>query len=108
MATFQNVIDNARVDLQDSGKTRYPDTELLGFANDGLQEMYRYRPDFLFGKYTTITTVYVASDEVPVTAKYVMLLQFYVAFRAEIRDDEYAVNGRAAGFLGRFEKELKS
>jgi hypothetical protein len=37
-----------------------------------------------------------------------MLLQFYVAFRAEIRDDEYAVNGRAAGFLGRFEKELKS
>lgn len=108
MATFQNVIDAARVDLQDSGKTRYSDAELLGFANDGLQEMYRYRPDFLFGKYTAATTVYLATNDVPVTAKYAMLLPFYVSFRAEIRDDEYAVNGRSAGFLGRFEKELKS
>lgn len=108
MATFQNLIDSSRVDLQDADKTRYTDAELTGYANDGIQEMYRYRPDFRLGGFTTDPTTYVAGDTVPVTAQYAMLLKLYISYRAELRDDEYSVDGRAAGFLMRFEKELKS
>lgn len=107
MATFQNVIDSARIDLQDAGKTRYTDAELLAYANDGVQEMFRYRPDFRLGSYATAVPTYVATDTIPVPAQYTMLLMHYLVFRAETRDDEYAVDGRAAAFLGRFEKELK-
>jgi hypothetical protein len=107
MATFQNVIDSARVDLQDAAKTRYSDAELLAYANDGVQEMFRYRPDFKLGQYTAGSTTYVVGDTVPVPAQYTMLLTHYLVFRAETRDDEYAIDGRAGAFLLRFEKDLK-
>jgi hypothetical protein len=107
MATFQNVIDSARVDLQDAGKTRYTDAELLEYANDGVQEGFRYRPDFKLGGYSAAPVVYVVGNEVPFPLTYQMILKHYVVARAELRDDEYALDGRAAAFLGRFEKELK-
>lgn len=107
MATFQNIIDAARVDLQDVAGTRYTDAQLMGYANDGIQEMYRYRPDFLLGNYTAAVTTYVAANNLPIPDQYRMLLTNYLVFRAEVRDDEYAVDGRAAAFLVRFEKELK-
>ena len=107
MATFQNIIDSARVDLQDVAGTRYTDAQLLGYANDGVQEMYRYRPDFLLGNYSAAVVTYTASNNLPIPDQYRMLLTNYLVFRAEVRDDEYAVNGRATLFLARFEKELK-
>lgn len=107
MATFQNIIDRARIDLNDADKTRYTDSQLLVYANDAVQEMLRYRPDFKLGSYTTAVPTYTLSETVPIPDRYVMLLQHYIVFRAEMRDDEYAVEGRAAAFLGRFEKELK-
>ena len=107
MATFQNVIDSARVDLQDAGKTRYTDAELLEYANDGVQEGFRYRPDFKLGSYTAAPVVYDETDDVPFPLTYQMILKHYVVARADMRDDEYAQDGRAGAFLGRFEKELK-
>jgi hypothetical protein len=107
MATFQNVIDSARVDLQDADKIRYSDAELLEYANDGAQEGFRYRPDFLLGQFAAAATTYVAGSTVPFPARYQMLLKHYVVARAELRDDEYSQDGRAAALLGRFEKELK-
>jgi len=107
MATLQQIIDSARVDLQDAAKTRYSDTELTEYANDGIQEGFRYRPDFLLGKFTVGATTYVAADQVPFPAQYQMILKHYVVARADMRDDEYAQDGRAGAFLGRFEKELK-
>lgn len=107
MTTFQNIIDDARVDLQDTAGVRYTTAQLLGYANDGVQEMFRYRPDFLLGRYTAASTTYVVGDTLPIPNQYRMLLTNYLVFRAEVRDDEYAVDGRAAAFLGRFEKELK-
>jgi hypothetical protein len=107
MATLQNVIDSARVDLQDADKIRYLDTELLEYANDGIQEGFRYRPDFLLGMFGAAATIYVAGSTVPFPTQYQMLLKHYVIARAELRDDEYSQNGRAAGLLARFEKELK-
>jgi hypothetical protein len=107
MTTFQNIADSARIDLQDAAKTRYTDSQLLSYAIDGVQEMFRYRPDFQVGKYTDAAATYTLSSAIPVPSQYVMLLTHYVVFRAEMRDDEYAQDGRALAFLGRFEKELK-
>lgn len=107
MATFQNVIDSARVDLQDAEKIRYTDAQLLEYANDGAQEGFRYRPDFLLGQFGAAATTYVAGNTVPFPDQYQMLLKHYVVGRAELRDDEYSQTGRAAGLLARFEKEFK-
>jgi hypothetical protein len=108
MATFQNIIDDARVDLQDSSGTRYTTAQLLGYANDGVREMFRMRPDFRLGSYGVAVPTYIASDNLPIPDNYRMLITNYLVFRSEVRDDEYAVNGRAASFLARFEKELKT
>jgi hypothetical protein len=108
MATFQNIIDDARVDLQDSVGTRYTTAQLIGYANDGVREMFRIRPDFRLGSYGVVVPTYVVGDTLPIPDNYRMLLTNYLIFRAEVRDDEYAVNGRATLFLARFEKELKT
>jgi hypothetical protein len=107
MATLQNVIDSVRVDLQDPTGVRYTDPELLEYCNDGIQEGFRYRPDFRLGSFTAATVTYVAANTVPFPATYQMLLKHYVTARAELRDDEYSQDGRAAGLLARFEKEMK-
>ena len=106
MATFQDVIDDVRVTLNDADGTRYTTPQLLGFANDGVQEGFRLRPDFLLGQYTATATTYVAGDTVPFPARYQMLLKYYVCYRAELRDDEYSQDGRAASLLGLFNSEL--
>lgn len=106
MATFQDVIDDVRVVLQDADGTRYTSPELMSYANDGVQEGFRLRPDFLLGQYTASATVYTATDTIPFPTGYQMLLKHYVCYRAELRDDEYSVDGRAAALLGRFQSEM--
>lgn len=107
MATFQQIIDSARVDLQDADKLRYTDAQLMEYANDGLQEAYRYRPDFRLGQFTATVPTYVAANNVPMPDRYQMLLKHYVVARSEIRDDEYSVDGRAAALMNRFMTELR-
>lgn len=108
MVTLQNVISSARADLNDSDGVRYIDSQMLEYANDGIQEGFRFRPDFRLGKYTNPSVAYGLNDEVPFPAQYQMLLKHYVCARCDLRDDEYSQDGRAAALLGRFEKELKS
>lgn len=107
MATLQNVIDSARVVLQDADKIRYTDAQLLEYANDGIVLGFKYRPDFRLGNYTVALGTYGASDQVPFPLQYQQLLKHYVVARSELRDDEYSQDGRAAVLLGLFEKEMK-
>lgn len=108
MATLQDVINSVRVDLQDADAIRYTNAQLLGFANDGIQGAFRKRPDFRLGSYTSSITVYGLTDSVPLPVQYQMLLIHYVAARAELRDDEYSQDGRAAALMNLFTTELKS
>ena len=48
------------------------------------------------------------TDQVPFPVTYQHLLKYYIIARAELRDDEYSQDGRAAALLGIFEKELKA
>lgn len=106
MATLQDVINSVRVDLQDADGIRYTTNQLLEYCNDGIQEGFRLRPDFRLGNFTASPVTYVANNDVPFPVQYQMLLKHYVCFRAEIRDDEYSVDGRAAGLLARFTQEM--
>lgn len=45
LVTYQNVIDRARVPLNDSAKVRYSDSELNSYLNDGLYAMVGIRSD---------------------------------------------------------------
>lgn len=106
MATFQTVIDDARVTLNDSDAVRYTDPQLMQYCNDGIQEAFRLRPDFLLGQYTAADVTYVATDQIPLPLKFQNLMHFYVVFRAELRDDEYSAEGRAAAMRQLFKTEL--
>jgi hypothetical protein len=92
--------------LQDADKLRYTDAQLLEYANDGVQEGFRIRPDFKLGSYTTAPSAYLVGNTVPFPYNYQMLLKHYVVFRAELRDDEYSQDGRAATLLGVFKAEM--
>ena len=107
MATLQNIIDSARVVLQDADKVRYSDAQLLEYANDGIVLGFKYRPDFRLGNYTVALGTYVSTDQVPFPLQYQQLLKHFVVARAELRDDEYSQDGRAAALMGYYEKELK-
>jgi len=45
MATYQSLIDRARLTLNDEAGERYPDAEMFGYALDGLREAAILRPD---------------------------------------------------------------
>lgn len=112
MATTRYVselLDRVRQVLQDqdAGGYRYPTSDLIGYLNDFVLEARRLRPDLFVGSYHDDLPV-VSSDSstdyaqvkfpLPVMSCFVPAVH-YVAGRAEVRDDEYAANGRAASFL---------
>ncbi len=106
MATFQNVIDGARVLLNDSDKVRYSDLLLLSFANQAVAETKRIRPDLFFGTYSTALITYILSDTFPLDNEYQPYIQDYIIGRSNSIDDEYTLDGRASAFLQRFKNGL--
>lgn len=107
--TFQSVIDDVRVTLNDETGVRYTNEQLLTYCNDGVQEMYRIRPDFMVGgNWLADDTNYTYSDPLPLPHNVNHLLSYYVCFRAELRDDEYSEGTRAANLRALWERELKS
>jgi hypothetical protein len=118
--TWQNVIDEARVILQDSSSPeRHSDTVLLAKLNRGLQELRRLRPDAFWDFFDvddTFPPEVVAVDptadtdpdefdsdedaQIALTANFNLDLMFYtplvywVASSAELVDDEFTNDGR--------------
>lgn len=108
--TFQQVVDRARVPLNDSDKDRYSDQELLAYAVDALLMLYRYRPDLFigsFGALPAITSI-TASSTFPSEDQYLPVVADYVTGRAESKDDEAVDNSRAAQFMALFNTGLRS
>lgn len=46
--TWANVIDAARVPLNDTAKSRYTDAQLLSYGNDGVLSMVGLKPDMFY------------------------------------------------------------
>lgn len=111
MATFRTIIDDARVLLNDevfdsTTVTRYTEAQLLGYARQALVEARRVRPDLFLSNLTAAFPVLSASSVVPMPEEYHVCLTDYIVHRAELRDDEFAVDGRSAGLLQKFKAGL--
>jgi len=132
--TWQNVIDEARVILQDTESPfRLPTTALTAKLNRGLQELRRLRPDAfwdMFDRDDVTAPEIVALDldtddepdefdpdedgQVGLSADFNLDLMFYaplvywVVSSAELVDDEFTTDGRAAMLMQQFKQMVVS
>ena len=106
--TFQQIADRARLPLNDSAKTRYPDAELLSYATDAYLLLRRYRPDIFLANWTLASwDAFALGDNFPlVSDEYFPCITDYVTARAEFKDDEHVVAERAQAFFGLFRAGL--
>lgn len=119
--TYQDIITEARVLLQDddSDSYRYSNTALIAMLNRGLQALARIRPDACYDLYDDnslnvpeLVESSPGTGQVIWTASFGIEMQFfnalihYVTGMAEIVDDEYTVDGRASMLLGQFKANV--
>ena len=95
MATMQDVIDLARLDLNDSDKTRNTDVNMLKFANDGVAKVLVMRPDLNWGNYSTAYADLTTASSFPLPLEYRPGVANYVVMRCETADDAFANEQRA-------------
>ena len=118
--TYQDVVTEARVLLQDTDSSayRYSDANLLAICNRALQALARIRPDACYGFYAAnslnvpeLVQSSPGRDQIAWTDDFGLEMQFfnpiisYVVGVAEIVDDEYAEDGRAMMLLQSFKTE---
>lgn len=119
--SYQDVISEARVLLQDTDSDSYRNTEtnLLAMLNRGLQALARIRPDACYDLYSAnslevpeLVESSPGSGQTIYTADFGLEMQFfnalvhYVTGMAEIVDDEYTEDGRAAMLLNQFKMNV--
>lgn len=132
--TYQDAINEARALLQDTeSPQRYSDTILLAKLNRAMQEVGRTRPDAFFDNFddtigAPIVPEIVLTDsdpddnpdevdaaedsQVALSDPFGIEMQFYtpvvyfVVASAEILDDEFTEDGRAAMLMSQFKQEL--
>jgi hypothetical protein len=103
-----DVIAHVRDLLQDwDDKKRYQDDSLLRLVNLSMLEIARVRPDHFIGAFDVATPQYtLLSDEIQVPETAFPAVIKYVAGMAELRDDEYTTDGRAAALLQAFSVDM--
>ena len=99
MPTMQQVVDAARVPLNDKDKDRVSDTDMLSYANTAIGLAYKLRPDLRYGFYGTDFVPLLIGGTFPLPDHFMATIADYVGFRCELIDDESATSGRAGGFL---------
>lgn len=107
--TVQDVINRAREVLQDADATRYSDAELLRHVMDGLLAVRSIRPDLFVGQYgAALPDTLPLTAPLPVPDNLFASIGWYVSGAAELRDDEFAVDGRAMVLQQALTKKLVS
>lgn len=111
MATFQQIINSARVVINDvvideTTVTRYSEAQLLEYARAALVQARHLRPDLFLSNMTAPFPAFAASDIVPIPEPYEIPLIDYIVHRAELRDDEFAVDGRSATLFQKFKSGM--
>lgn len=106
MATFQTLVTNAQVLLQDAAGNRYTSAQLMGYANEAIAEIRRIRPDLFFGSYTTALASYNLASTFPLSVEYETYVTDYMVSRSEMRDDEASNSARSVMLMQRFRSGL--
>lgn len=104
--TIQNILDLARIPLNDDAATRYTETKAIKYANEAIAAAYRIRPDLKFGSYGTPFTDLVAVDQFPLPIEFRQAAADYISGRLSLMDEEATANERAAAFMQIFERQL--
>ena len=106
--SYQSIVELARIPLNDEDKTRYSDTVLLSFANQGMLQILRRRPDLFIGEFNNLPDGERALDDAfPLPPICLQTVADYVTARAEMSDDEHVNSGRAALFMQLFGSETQ-
>lgn len=109
--TIGDIIGEARVFIQDTeaATQRNSDEELLEYLNNGIYEIRRLRPDFFVNIFETDVPQYTTAQlttEYPLDGQTTQALAYFIAANEQVKDDEYAVEGRAAGLMALFRQNL--
>lgn len=108
MATIQDVLNRARIPLNDDGKVRYSDERALEFANTAIARAYQVRPDLRFGSYGTAFAPLAAGAEFPLPYQHVQAVADYVTGRLLTIDDEATAAEKALAYMTAFETSITS
>jgi hypothetical protein len=105
--TVQYVVDRAREVLNDADGTRYTDPQLFAYIGEAYHIARRVRPDMFVYRYgSTINAPTALTDVLRTPDSVAEAVAHYVTGRAEFRDDEFSVDGRAMSLMGKFESVL--
>jgi len=109
--TIGRMLSDARAILNDvvpiTGSVRYSDTDLIQAFNSALSEVRAKRPDaFLATGLRVSVPQYVMPDDqtqhFPLDLIFYPLCINYIVGRSELREDEFAAEGRAVAMLNKF------
>ena len=105
--TVQAVIDRVQQLLNDARGVRYPPEQLRAHIVDAIVEARSVRPDLFVDEYTVpLPDTLLQGDVLPLPDQFFASVCMYVAGMAELRDDEFAVDGRAMTLQQMFARKL--
>jgi hypothetical protein len=93
--------------LNDAGGVRYTPADIIRYTNEGVLQARSLRPDLFVGAYAApVTQVTAVGNTIPLPDQLFTALCYYIAGRCELRDDEFAVDGRAMTLIPTLGKKL--
>lgn len=105
--TVQAVLTRAAEVLNDESFVRYTQAQLLQHVVDAVVHARSVRPDLFVGQYqNTLPDSLQTTDTLPLPDQFFAAVALYVAGMAELRDDEFAVDGRAMTIQQALTKKL--
>ena len=106
--TMQQIVDKGRIPLNDAGKDRITDADLLSYCIDALHILEGRRPDLFFGQYLNMPdlSALVLGSTFPIDNKLAPAVADYITARAETGNDESVVEARATLFFDLFKGQI--
>lgn len=110
--SIDDALLDARVILNDAAGDRYTDDQLVSDLNNAISMTKMLRPDvFILGEPLPEFTaadlgVLPTPTDFPLPEIFYQSFVYYLAGNAELRDDEFAVDGRAMTLLSAYRRNL--
>jgi len=110
--SIDDALTDARVILNDTAGDRYTDADLVSDFNSAVSMTKMLRPDaFKLGEVLPEITVadlgvLPTPTDFPLPEIFYQSFIYYLAGNAELRDDEFAVDGRAMTLLAAYRRNL--
>lgn len=106
MALMQDVMNLARIDIADTSSARYPDANLIRFANDAVAQVIVMRPDLNWGNYGTPYVDLATTSTFPLPNEYRRPVADFIIASTQKADDEFAVQQKGIQAMALALKEL--